>query len=346
MRAALLEAYDAPMPVREVDDPHVPEHGVVVRVLACGICRSDWHAWKGHWADFFKLPHVLGHEMCGVIEEVGKGVKRFSKGERVLIPFCGGEGTCPQCRAGHSNICDFPFTPGFSHWGGFAEYVAIQYADFNLEVLPDSIDTIAAAGMGCRFITAFHALVTRAGLNAGEWVAIYGCGGVGLSAVQIAAAAGAHPVCIDINDEALALAETLGARATINAKNTADAPEAVHDITGGGAHIALDALGHEQTCRNALLSLRKRGRHVQVGMSDGVDDIALPIDSIIGKELSLVGSKGMPANNLDTLLRLVSDGRLDPMRLVSKTVSLEETGNVLNDMSGFNTQGFVVIDRF
>ena len=345
MRAALLDAYNAPMPVREVDDPHVSEHGVVVRVLACGICRSDWHAWKGHWADFFKLPHVLGHEMCGIIEEVGKGVTRFSKGDRVLVPFCGGEGACPQCRAGHSNICDFPFTPGFSHWGGFAEYVAVQHADFNLATLPENIDTIAAAGMGCRFITAFHALVTRANLNVGEWVAVYGCGGVGLSAVQIAVAFGAYPVCVDISDEALSLAKTLGAHASINAKDVADASEAVRDITGGGAHVALDALGHEQTCRNALLSLRKRGRHVQVGMS-GVDTIALPVDSIIERELSLIGSKGMPANNLDILLRLVSSGKLDPLQLVSKKVSLEETGNVLKDMSGFNTQGFVVIDCF
>ena len=346
MRAALLEAYNAPMPVREVDDPYVSEYGVVVRVLACGICRSDWHAWKGHWADFFKLPHVLGHEMCGIIEEVGKEVTRFSKGDRVLIPFCGGEGACSQCRAGQSNICDFPFTPGFSHWGGFAEYVAVQHADFNLVTLPENIDNIAAAGMGCRFITAFHALGTRANLNVGEWVAVYGCGGVGLSAVQIAVAAGAYPVCVDISDEALSLAKTLGAYASINAKDVADVPEAVRDITGGGAHVALDALGHEQTCRNALLSLRKRGRHVQVGMSDGIDTIALPVDSIIERELSLIGSKGMPANNFDTLLRLVSGGKLDPLQLVSKTVSLEESGNVLSDMSDFNARGFVVIDRF
>ena len=346
MRAALLEAYNAPMPVREVDDPQLSEHGAVVRVLACGICRSDWHAWKGHWQDCFEFPHVLGHEMCGIIEEVGERVTKFSKGDRVLIPFNGGEGACPQCRAGHSNICDFPLTPGFSHWGGFAEYVAIQHADFNLAILPDSIDSIAAAGMGCRFITAFHALVTRAKLNIGEWVAIFGCGGVGLSAVQIAATAGAYPVCVDINDEALSLAKTLGAHAILNAKNIDNVPNSVREITNGGAHISLDALGHEQTCQNALLSLRKRGRHVQVGMSDAIEAIALPVDTIVDRELSLVGSKGMPAGNLDTLLRLVSDGRLDPTQLISKTVSLEEAGDVLIDMNEFNTQGFVVIDRF
>lgn len=346
MRAVVLERYGATMTIRAVADPVASEHGAVVRVLACGICRSDWHAWKGHWADFFRLPHVLGHEFCGVIEETGTSVYRFAKGDRVLAPFCGSDGLCPQCRKGRSNLCDFPFTPGFSHWGGFSEFVAIENADRNLAALPDEIDFVAAAGLGCRYMTAFHALTTRAQITAGEWLVVYGCGGVGLSAVQIAVAAGAHPICIDINATAMALAEELGAFATIDARGEESAPEAVRRITGGGADVALDALGHEETCRNSLLSLAKRGRHVQVGMGDGRNDSLLPVDVIIEKELSLLGSKGMPVGNLDTLLRLVASGRLNPARLVTRRVSLEETGAVLRDMSSFNTRGFVVIDRF
>ena len=346
MKAIVLETYAAPMAVQEVAVPAIKEHGALVRIMACGICRSDWHAWRGHWADFFRLPHVLGHEFCGIIEEVGKEVSHFAKGERVLAPFCGSEGHCPQCRKGHSNLCDFPLTPGFSHWGGFAEYVAIEHAERNLVALPEAIEFTAAAGLGCRFMTAFHALTTRARIAAGEWLAIYGCGGVGLSAVQIAVAAGAFPICIDINAEALALAKSLGACATIDAKGEKAPAEVVRRITGGGANVALDALGSEETCRNALLSLGKRGRHVQVGMSESQDTLALPVDVMIERELSLLGCKGMPAVNLDLLLRLVASGRLQPMRLVSKTVPLEETSAVLQDMSGFNTQGLVVIDRF
>ena len=346
MRAALLEEYNKPLSLRSIDDPVTLEHGAVVRVEACGICRSDWHAWKGHWADFFQLPHVLGHEFCGIVEEVGKGVAHFSKGDRVLAPFSGGGGTCEQCRRGYSNLCDFPLSPGFSHWGGFAEYVTIHHADLNLVSLPEEIDSIAAAGMGCRFMTAFHALDARAQLSAGEWIAIYGCGGVGLSALQIAVAAGAYPICVDINTESLALAKQLGAYATLNAKEISDVPEAVCEMTAGGVDVALDALGHEETCRNALLSLAKRGRHVQVGMSEGKESMALPVDVLVGRELSMLGSKGMPTGNLAALLRLVSSGRLDPMRLVSKTVALDEINAVFEDMSDFNTQGFVVIDRF
>ena len=345
MKAALLEAYQAPLAVRQVADPAATEHGAVLRLMACGICRSDWHAWQGHWPDFFRLPHVLGHELCGVVEEVGAGVTAFAPGERVLAPFCGSEGNCPQCRKGFSNLCDFPLTPGFSRWGGFAEYVAIEQAERNLVALPEEIDFVAAAGMGCRFMTAFHALTARAGLTAGEWLAVYGCGGVGLSAVQIAVAAGAHPICIDINAEALQLAQSLGAVAAIDARGEEPPFEAVNRITGGGAQVALDALGHAETCRNALLSLAKRGRYVQVGMSDG-EDVPLPMDVAIERELALLGSKGMPAANLDLLLRLVASGRLQPMRLVSKTVALEETSDILQAMSGYNTQGFVVIDRF
>lgn len=346
MKAALLEHYGAPMTVGDVADPAISEHGAVVRVQACGICRSDWHAWKGHWADFFQLPHILGHELCGVIEETGRRVSGFAKGDRVLAPFCGSEGSCPQCLMGRSNLCDFPFTPGFSHWGGFAEYVAIEHADRNLMALPEEIDYVAAAGLGCRFMTAFHALSTRAQIIAGEWLAIYGCGGVGLSAVQIAVSAGAFPICIDINAESLALAKELGAFATIDAKGEESAPEAVCRITGGGADVAIDALGHEETCRNALLSLGKRGRHVQVGMSEGKDSLPLPVDVIVEKEICVLGSKGMPASNLETLLRLVACGRLDPMRLVSRQVTLKDASAVLQDMSGFKTRGFVVIDRF
>ena len=346
MKAVVLETYAAPMAMREIAVPEIKEHGALVRVMACGICRSDWHAWRGHWADFFRLPHVLGHEFCGVIEEVGGEVSHFAKGARVLAPFCGSEGNCPQCRKGRSNLCDFPLTPGFSHWGGFAEYVAIEHAERNLVALPEAIDFTAAAGLGCRFMTAFHALTARARISAGEWVAIYGCGGIGLSAVQIAVAAGARPICVDINTEALALAKSLGAWDIIDARSEEAPAEAVRRITGGGADVAMDALGSEETCRNALLSLGKRGRHMQVGMSAGKDSLALPVDVVIERELAMLGCKGMPAGNMDMLLRLVSSGRLQPMRLVSRTVPLEETSSVLEDMSAFGTQGFVVIDRF
>ncbi len=348
MKAAVLEAYRAPLVMREVPDPSPTPKGAVVRVEANGICRSDWHAWAGHWADFLELPHVLGHEMCGVVETIGPDVKKFKAGDRVVVPFSGGCGGCPQCHGGTPNICDDPVVPGFRSWGGFARYVAVDQADINLVELPEAVSFVAGAGMGCRFMTAFHGLTDRGAVKAGEWVVVHGCGGVGLSAVEIAAALGAGVIGVDISDEKLALARELGAVETVNAQTSNDPAAAVRDLTGGGAHVSVDALGIEATCRNAIKSLRKRGRHVQIGMTTGKDagDLSVPIDLIIEKELVVAGSKGMPPTRYEPMLRLIAAGKLDPGRLVTRTVALEEAGEVLAGMDAFDTLGFTVIDRY
>ncbi|MFQ5773412.1 MAG: zinc-dependent alcohol dehydrogenase family protein [Kiloniellaceae bacterium] len=348
MKAAVLEAYREPLVVREVPDPTPTPKGAVIRVEANGICRSDWHAWAGHWPGFVDLPHVLGHEMCGVVEEVGSAVEKHRPGERVIVPFSGGDGSCRWCRAGLSNLCENPVMPGFRSWGGYARYVAVDHADFNLVGLPEAVSFLAGAGMGCRFMTAFHGLTDRAAVKAGEWVAVHGCGGVGLSAIEIANALGAHVIGVDIAEDKLELARTLGAVEVVNAERSNDPAKAVRDITGGGAHVSVDALGIEATCRNAIKSLRRRGRHVQIGMTNGEDggDLSVPVDLIVGKEIQLVGSKGMPPAHYGSMLRMVAAGKLDPGRLVSRTVRLEEAGGVLASMDSYDTLGFTVIDRY
>lgn len=348
MKAAVLEAFRAPLVLRQVPDPSPTPHGAVIRIEANGICRSDWHAWAGHWPTTFPLPHVLGHEMCGVVEEVGPEVTRHHPGARVIVPFSGGDGTCPMCRAGLANLCENAVVPGFRSWGGFARYVALDHADVNLVSLPEAVGFVAGAGMGCRFMTAYHALTARAALAPGEWIAVHGCGGVGLSAIQIATALGARAIGVDIGADKLDLARALGAEAVVNGAEVPDVAAAVRDLTGGGAHVSLDALGIAATCRGAIESLRKRGRHVQVGMTDGDDggDLSLPVDLIIEKELHLAGSKGMPPADYGALLRLVADGAVDPGKLVSRTVPLEEAGAVLAAMDTYDTLGFTVIDRY
>lgn len=348
MKAAVLEAYNAPLVLQEVADPEPGKAGAVIKVEANGICRSDWHAWAEHWPGFLELPHVLGHEMCGIVEAVGPEVTRFAPGDRVIVPFSGGDGLCPWCNDGMPHICDDPITPGFRSWGGFAQYAAIDKADRNLVALPSAVSFLAGAGMGCRFMTAFHGLTERVRLGGGEWIAVYGCGGVGLSVIEIANCLGAQPIAIDIGSDKLALAEELGAVATINASDVDDPAAAVLELTGGGAQVSVDALGIQQTCANAVNSLTKRGRHLQIGMTAGQNDgcLAVPIDNVIGKELEIFGSKGMPAQNFPAMLRLVAAGRLDPARLVTKTVPLEEAGSILANMGSFDTLGFAVIDRF
>ncbi|MCH7932251.1 MAG: zinc-dependent alcohol dehydrogenase family protein [Proteobacteria bacterium] len=350
MRAAVMEGVREPLVVRELPDPECAAHGAVVRVEANGVCRSDWHAWVGDWDWIgikFEFPHVLGHESCGVVEEVGPEVRGFAPDDRVIVPFSQGEGSCEQCRQGLQNVCERGFSPGFAYWGGFGRYVAVPHADVNLVTLPDSIGFVEGASLGCRYMTSFHGLFDQGKVQAGEWVAVHGCGGIGLSAVQIATALGANVIGVDIDADKLEMAKKLGAVETVHAGN-ADPAKAIKEITKGGAHVSVDGLGIAETCRNSIRSLRRRGRHVQIGMTSAAErgEIALPIDVIVSKELVITGSHGMQVPRYASMLGMIEAGKLDPGALVSRTLALEETGDVLASMDDFATLGVPVIDRY
>src|SRR5665647_3119553 len=193
MRAVLYEAFQQLPEVVTVDDPACPETGVVIEVAATGLCRSDWHGWMGHDPDI-RLPHVPGHEFAGVIAEVGSRVRGWHLGDRVTAPFVCACGQCETCRRGEQQVCDRQFQPGVTHWGSFAELVAIDHAQVNLGRVPDDMACETAASLGCRFATAYRAVVHHGRVQSGDWVVVHGCGGVGLSAVMIAAAVNDHPV--------------------------------------------------------------------------------------------------------------------------------------------------------
>lgn len=346
MKAAIFREFQGPITIETVPDPEPPADGVVVAVAANGICRSDWHGWMGHDSDV-QLPHVPGHELAGHVTAVGPEVLRFKPGDCVTVPFAVGCGRCPQCLSGNQHICDDYFQPGFTAWGSFAEYVAIPHADVNLVNLPEGMGFVEAASLGCRFITSFRAVVAQGRTRPGEWVVVHGCGGVGLSAVMIAASLGAQVIGVDIKEEALALAKSLGARFVINAHEVPDLIEAIHDVTDGGAQVSIDALGSAQTCRNSVLSLGKRGRHVQVGlMVEDYKDALIPMNRVIAWELELLGSHGMQAHAYPPMLDMILTGKLEPERLIGKTVSLEEAPDALTSMSDFALTGVTVIDRF
>ncbi len=350
MKAAVMEGIREPLVVRDVPDPRPPDNGVVVRVEANGICRSDWHLWTGDWTWLgltVALPHVLGHEFCGVIDEVGRDVGRWKKGDRVLVPFSMGDGTCEWCRGGHQNVCDTIMTPGFATWGGYARRAAVPFAEVNLVELPARVGFVEAASMGCRYMTSFHGIVDQARVGAGEWVAVHGCGGVGLSAVQIATALGANVIAVDVSDEKLAFAKELGAVATVNASD-GQAPAAIVELTKGGAHVSVDALGIAATCRSSIMSLRKRGRHLQIGLTSAAEkgEIPIPIDLLVLKEASIIGSLGMQAPRFGAMLHMVETGKLAPGKLVHRTITLEDAGAVLASMDRFATVGVTVIDRY
>lgn len=342
----MFEQFQGPFGVQNVPDPSPSRDGVVIRVKAAGICRSDWHGWQGHDPDV-RVPHIPGHEFAGVVEEIGPEMRRYKPGDRVTVPFAVGCGTCPQCLSGHQQICDNYFQPGFTAWGCFAELVAIPHADTNLVTLPDEMGFAESASLGCRFMTSFRAVVVQGRVAAGEWVAVHGCGGVGLAAVMIARAVGAQVIGVDVRPEALAWAQKLGAAHVLDASSSPQIVETIRELTGGGAHLSLEALGSRTTCRNSVECLRKRGRHVQVGLMVADDSNApVPMNLVIARELEILGSHGMPAHSYGAVLEMIRAGTLQPQKLVSKTVGLEQAGAELEAMSGFNTLGVTVIDRF
>jgi alcohol dehydrogenase len=342
VRAIVVDAVRAAPEVREVPDPGAPDGGVVVSVLATGMCRSDWHGWAGH-DDEIVFPHVPGHELAGVVAEVGAGVERWHVGDRVTVPFVCGCGRCAWCRGGDAQVCPDQQQPGFTYWGSFAEYVALHAADTNLVRIPDRVDFATAAGLGCRFATAYRALLGRARVRAGEWVTVVGAGGVGLSAVMIARAAGARVVAVDRSPDALAAAADLGAEHTVRADT--DVPAAVAELTGGGSHVSVDAVGSEQACADAILSLRRRGRHVQVGLLPPVGGHPrIPMARAIAWELDLLGSHGMAAADYPAMLALVEDGSLEPQRLVARTIGLEEAARLLPVYGEAPPAGITVVD--
>jgi alcohol dehydrogenase len=346
MRALVFEDYGGPLSIQNLEDPSPSSDGVVLAVAANGICRSDWHAWQGH-DPVAGLPHVPGHEFAGQVVAVGKDVVHWKEGDRVTAPFSIGCGRCDQCRRGFSNTCDAGFTPGFSAWGSCAQYISLRHADHNLFRLPQEMDSVTAASLGCRFITAFRAVVDRGGATAGDRLAVHGCGGLGLSAVMIAASLGAEVIAVDISAEKLALARELGAERTINAREVTDIPAAIREMTSGGAEISLDTLGSGETCRNSVLSLAKHGRHLQVGLMVGEGGTAeLPVEWMISREIAFLGSRGMPAWRYDKVFELIRRGRLRPERLIEKTILLDDAPAAFEAMGRFEGLGITVIDRF
>jgi alcohol dehydrogenase len=346
MKAVVYERFGQPPRVQNVPDPTPRAEGVVIKVEATGLCRSDWHGWMGHDPDIV-LPHVPGHELAGTVLSTGKQVTRWKTGDRVTVPFVGGCGRCFECNSGNHQVCERQFQPGFTAWGSFAEYVAVDYADTNLVALPEELDFATAASLGCRFVTSFRAVVDQGRVGPGEWVAVHGCGGVGLSAIMIAAAMGANVIGIDLSEDKLDFARRMGAVATVNGRDATDVAGAVREITGGGAHVSIDALGHPTTCFNSIANLRRRGRHVQVGLMLG--DHArppIPMDRVIGWELEILGSHGMQAFRYEAMMAMIRTGRLAPQKLVGRRIGLDEAPEALMAMDRFEGLGIGVITRF
>jgi len=346
MKAVYYEKFQGPVEIRGVENPKVSADSVIVKVEATGLCRSDWHGWMGHDPDIV-LPHVPGHELAGVITETGSEIKNWKTGDRVTVPFVSGCGHCPECVSGNHQVCDNQFQPGFTAWGSFAEFVEIKYADINLVQLPDEIDFVTAASLGCRFITSFRAVIDQGKVSAGQWVAVHGCGGVGLSAINIASGAGAVVIAVDIDDEKLELAKSVGAKFTVNALKVNHVSESVKAISGRGVHVSIDALGSQETCFSSISCLRKRGKHIQVGLMTGNHKHPkIPMEKVVANELEILGSHGMQAFRYDAVFEMIKNGKVQPVKMIGKTISLEDVPEALTNMNKFENVGVTVINKF
>jgi alcohol dehydrogenase len=332
----VYEGFGEPITVAEVKDPRPAPDGAVIRVEATGLCRSDWHGWLGHDPDIARFPHVPGHEFAGTVEAVGSDVRRVRPGDRVTVSFICACGTCTECVRGEHQVCERQLQPGFAVWGSFAEYVAIDHADVNVVALPDELDFATAASLGCRFATAYRAVLQVGRVRPGEWLVVHGCGGVGLSAVMIGVAAGARVVGVDVNEETLALARAIGAEHAVQAGTD------VRELTEGGAHVSLDALGLEATCLASIDALRRRGRHVQIGIMPSPPPV--PMHRVMAHELQLLGTHGMAAHAYPEMLGLIAAGRLDPGRLITTHIPLEQAPAALVALGDSSPRGVTIID--
>ncbi|WP_163849526.1 zinc-binding dehydrogenase [Pseudooceanicola aestuarii] len=343
MRAAVLKAYNEDLEIREVPHPDCPADGVVLKVLACGVCRSDWHGWVGEHPKV--MPgQIGGHEYCGEVVEAGPA-SRWQVGDRLVAPFILSCGSCPQCQMGAQNTCLDQRVPGFTEPGAFAEYVAVP-RDHNLARLPETMSPDLAAGLGCRVTTAWHALTGRAALRGGEWLAVHGTGGIGLSAALLGKALGAHVVVVDVVQEKLDHALSLGIDAGVNPDHGPVA-EQIRDLTGGGAHVSVEALGIEATVNGSIECLRPLGRHVQVGMPVGhTAQMQVNMSAVYLGNIALFGTRGMPAWRYPSLLGLIEAGAVDISPLIARRIGLSDTGTELAAFNGPTPPGVAVITDF
>ena len=328
MKAAVFHGSDKGLKIEDIPVPQIVDDQILVKVAACGVCHTDLHYLEHGVPTFKKPPIVLGHEASGIVEAAGRRVTNLKKGQRVLIPAVLTCGHCPACRQGRENICANMQMLGNHFDGAYAEYVAVPAKD--VLGLPDAIPLEEAAIIADAISTPYHAVKNRAQVKPGDTVVVFGCGGVGINAVQLAAAAGGYVIAVDVNERKLAWATEFGAARTINATKVERVSKEVKKLTGGGADIAMEVIGNPRTIEEAFECVRVGGRLCVVGYTP--ETISIVAGKIMFKEVEIVGSLGCRPVDYVPLLRMVEQGKIDLKRQVTHRFRLSEIGQAFAAM--------------
>jgi len=344
VKAALFMGAGKPLEVTDVPAP-VPQAGeALVRVAACGVCHTDLHYLDHDVPTFKPPPMILGHEISGTVEAVA-GDGPVQVGDRVLVPAVLGCGACPACRTGRENICASMRMVGNHMDGGYAELVTVPAGD--LVPLPDELPLAESSVIADALTTPFHAVVNRGKVKPGDRVAVFGCGGIGINVVQLAAAAGAEVVAVDINAERLELAGRLGAAHTVDASAGGDTKskvaKAVRGLTGGGAEVAFECIGRPETQAQAFDSTRNGGRLVLVGYS--TDAMPLNAGRTMFREMEIVGSLGCRGIDYPRVVELVRQGKVSLHDIVTSRFGLDRINDAFDELrAGRGVRSIVVPD--
>lgn len=343
MKAISYSKFGGQLNFAEVGYPILSAQSAIIKVLAAGLCMSDVHAWKG-FDPFISLPHIPGHEFCGEVVELDKGVDGFLIGDLVTVPVTCGCNFCEYCASGYQNLCSDPFQPGFTCDGAFAEFILIPKASERLVKLPEFVDPVSSCILGCRFGSAYRALHTLGELKSNDWIAIYGCGGLGLAGVVIATSLDANVIAIDESSRKLGLAKELGAKYIFNA-NDRDLLQKVEEVTHGGPHVSFESSGSSLALSNSFKSLRKKGKHVQIGFSHFSKNIeASVINLLVEKELEVIGSHGFGISEFKEIFDLLRASKIDLRKLIGRRISLQEAPRVFESLTENVVPGAILID--
>jgi alcohol dehydrogenase, propanol-preferring len=328
MKAAVFYAPHEPLRIEEVATPEPGPGEILVKVAGCGLCHTDLHYIDHGVPTFKKPPLILGHEISGTVAELGAGVKRWQEGQPVLLPAVYGCGQCHLCRTGRENICSEMIMFGNNVNGGYAEYVLAPAKD--VIALPPEIPLVEGAIIADATTTPYHAVVNRGRVKPGDKVVVFGCGGIGLNLVQIAAAVGAQVIAVDIVDEKLAWASQLGAYATLNARTVDRVDKEIRKLTGGGADVGFEAIGNPTTQSQTFACLRTGGRFVVVGFA--TEPMSLETGRVMYREMEIIGSLGCPAVDYPRVLELARQGKIKVRELVTACFPLDDINIALDTL--------------